>query len=463
MTTLETDYLVIGTGASALAFTDALINQADVDVIMVDRRDRPGGHWNDAYPFVRLHQPSSTYGVNSRVLGTDSVDATGPDRGYYERARGIEICEYFGQVLDDLTSSGRVRCFPVCEYLGDRDGMHLFSSRLTGTTTEIKVRGSVVDATYLECSVPATHRPSFTSDDDAQVIPVGALPSIDSAPDGFTILGSGKTAMDACTWLLRNGVDPERIRWVRPREPWTIDLGSVQPLDLLGPTLEEFAASVEALAQAESVPDLFEQLESGGLLYRLDPNTEPTMFRGAILSQTEREGLQQIERVVRNGHVEHIAADRIVMERGEVPTTRGEVHVDCTARGLGTASARPVFEADRITLQSLTGGFTTYNAALIGHVEASRDDDAEKNRLCPPTAPPTRARDWIAFYRSLIYTSGLHAADPELAVFQDEARLSLSRGLSARLGDPRVLAAFERWTLRADDAVRNADRLLAAA
>lgn len=52
MTTLETDYLVIGTGASALAFTDALINQADVDVIMVDRRDRPGGHWNDAYPFV---------------------------------------------------------------------------------------------------------------------------------------------------------------------------------------------------------------------------------------------------------------------------------------------------------------------------------------------------------------------------------------------------------------------------
>jgi hypothetical protein len=295
------------------------------------------------------------------------------------------------------------------------------------------------------------------------VIPVGALPSIDSAPEGFTILGSGKTAMDACTWLLRSGVDPDRIRWVRPREPWTTDLGSVQPLDLISSTLEGFAASVEALAQAESMPDLFARLESCGQLFRLDPSADATMFRGAILGKSEREGLQQIERVVRAGHVNHIATDRIAMERGEVPTSRDEVHVDCTARGLGTAAARPVFEVDRITLQSLTGGFTTYNAALIGHVEATRDDDVEKNRLCPPTAPPTRDRDWIAFYRSIIDTAGLHGAEPDLAVFQDEARLSLTRGLSARLGDPRVMAAVGRWTTHADDALRNADRLLAAA
>jgi hypothetical protein len=86
MAEIETDYLVIGAGASGMAFTDSLIAGADVDVdvdvdvVMVDRRHSPGGHWNDAYPFVRLHQPSATYGVNSRPLGTETIDATGPER-----------------------------------------------------------------------------------------------------------------------------------------------------------------------------------------------------------------------------------------------------------------------------------------------------------------------------------------------------------------------------------------------
>jgi len=463
MTTIETDYLVIGAGASALAFTDALLSEADVEVVIVDRRSRPGGHWNDAYPFVRLHQPSASYGVNSRVLGSDTIDRTGPNAGSYERASGFEICEYFGQILEhQLVGSGCVRFFPMCDYVGDRADTHAFESRLTGATTDVNVRRRVVDTTYLECSVPATHRPSFTSDGDALVIPVGALTSVAAAPSGFTILGSGKTAMDACHWLLDNCVDPDRIRWVRPREPWMVDRSSVQPLDLLGSTLEALAASVEILARAESLPDLLAELESCGWLFRLDPNAEATMFRGAIVSQTEREGLQTIDRVVRNGHLAHIGTDRIVMSSGEVPTTRDEVHVDCTARGLGAATARPIFEGGRITLQSLMGGFTTYNAALIGYVEASRDDDVEKNRLCPPTAPPEAPVDWISFYRSVLHTTVLHGAEHDLAAFQDEARLSLTRGLSARLGDPQVLAAADRWMTHADDALRNADRLLAS-
>ena len=463
VTTMETDYLVIGAGASAMAFTDALLREADVEVVIVDRRSRPGGHWNDAYPFVHLHQPSATYGVNSRALGGDTIDRTGPNAGSYERASGFEICDYFGQVLEQqLIGSGRVRFFPMCDYVGDRADEHAFESRLTGASTAVNVRRRVVDTTYLDCSVPATHRRSFNSDGDALVIPVGALPSVAAAPSGFTILGSGKTAMDACSWLLDNGVDPDRIRWIRPREPWMVDRAAVQPLDLLGSSLESLATSVEILARAESLPELLAELESHGQLFRLDPDAEATMFRGAIVSQTERDGLQTIDRVVRNGHVAHIGTDRIVMSSGEVPTTRGEVHVDCTARGLGAAAARPIFEDRRITLQSLMGGFTTYNAALIGYVEASRDHDIEKNRLCPPTAPPTAPVDWISFYRSVLRTTALHGAESDLAAFQDASRLSLTRGLSARLGDPQVLAAVDRWMTHADDALRNADRLLAS-
>jgi hypothetical protein len=460
--TIACDYVVVGAGAAGLAFTDALIRNADVEVLLVDRRAEPGGHWNDAYPFVSLHQPAATYGVGSRVLGTESIDSSGPNAGFYERATGVEICAYFRRVLEhDLLASGKVRFLPMHDYVADGSEGHEVVSRLTSARQDISVRRKVVDATYLATSTPATHRPSFTIDPDATFLPVGNLPSVASAPDGFTILGAGKTAMDACTWLLDNGVDPDQIRWVRPREPWMTERASVQPLDLLGGTIEGFSLAVEALAEATSIPDLFARLASCGQVHRLDDEVDPDMFRGAIVSRDEVDRLRQIERVVRQGHVRHIGTDRIVMADGDVSTTRGEVHVDCTARGIGAAPARPIFERSRITIQSLSGGFTTYNAALVGFVEAGRDDDAEKNRLCPPLAPPTLATDWIDLYRSFVTTTALHGAEADLAAFQEENRLSLTRGLSQRFDDPQVASAVTRWLTHADNAVQNADRLLA--
>jgi len=99
-TIIETDYLVVGAGASGMAFTDSLVTYSDADVLLVDRRHRPGGHWNDDYPFVRLHQPSAFYGVDSRKLGADRIDETGSNAGFYERASGAEMCDYYARVLD---------------------------------------------------------------------------------------------------------------------------------------------------------------------------------------------------------------------------------------------------------------------------------------------------------------------------------------------------------------------------
>ena len=64
-----------------MAFTDALVDHADVHVTLVDRRHAAGGHWLDAYPFVQLHQASLFYGVASTVLGTGAVQTTGPETG----------------------------------------------------------------------------------------------------------------------------------------------------------------------------------------------------------------------------------------------------------------------------------------------------------------------------------------------------------------------------------------------
>src|SRR6187402_24659 len=132
---LESDYLVIGSGAAGMAFTDALLTHSDgTTVTMVDRRHTPGGHWIDAYPFVRLHQPSAFYGVASVPLGQDEVDRSGLNAGFYELASADELRAYFAQVMEQhFLASGRVRYFPCSDYLGVEAGRHRFISRLTGT------------------------------------------------------------------------------------------------------------------------------------------------------------------------------------------------------------------------------------------------------------------------------------------------------------------------------------------
>src|SRR5437879_7064458 len=98
-----------------MAFVDSLLSHSDAEVVLVDRRHRPGGHWLDAYPFVRIHQTSANYGVNSRQLGSNRID----ESGFYERGTAAEIADYFNRVLEEqLIPSGRVRFFGMSDYKG---------------------------------------------------------------------------------------------------------------------------------------------------------------------------------------------------------------------------------------------------------------------------------------------------------------------------------------------------------
>src|SRR5262245_3766493 len=177
-----------------MAFVDSLIEHCDADVVMVERRHRPGGHWLDAYPFVQLHQPSRYYGVNSTPLGEDRVEPDGMDAGFFERASGSEICGYFDEIMRHrLLASGRVRFFPMCEYLGDGQ----FRSRLSRDVTDVSVRRRIVDATYMATRVPATDPPPFDVADGVHCIPVGELTKLESPAERYVIVGGGKTASDA--------------------------------------------------------------------------------------------------------------------------------------------------------------------------------------------------------------------------------------------------------------------------
>ena len=222
----QTDYLVVGAGAMGVAFVDSLIEHSDADVVMVDRRHRPGGHWLDSYPFVQLHQPSMNYGVNSTSLGQDRIEPDGRDAGFYERASGTEICGYYDEIMRHrLLASGRVRFFPMCDYLGDRR----FRSLLNGEVTDVTVRRRVVDATYMATRVPAREPPPFAVADGVQCVPVGELTKVAHAPAGYVIVGGGKTALDAICWLLDRETPASDITWIRPRDSWLLNRAFFQP------------------------------------------------------------------------------------------------------------------------------------------------------------------------------------------------------------------------------------------
>jgi hypothetical protein len=381
----------------------------------------------------------------------------------YALASASEICAYFDTVLDRLQTAGQVRFMGLHEYVASAAGPHRLVSRLTGETVEVTVRRKVVDATYLEGQVPSRHTPSFAVDPDARVVPVNGLVEPAGHASRYVVLGAGKTGIDACLWLLDHGVEPDLIRWVRPRDMWLLDRARFQPLAQVGSIMEGHSLELEALASAESVDDLFRRLEECGQLLRIDEQVEPTMFRCATVSRRELDELRRITDVVRLGHVLRIEPDRLVLERGEVPTGPGTVHVDCTAEGIPTTASRPVFEPGRVTIQPVRLCTPCFNAALIGYVEATRDDDDEKNRLCPPNPYPDTALDWLRTFATSRVAEREWSRHPDVQAWVDGSRLNLMRGLMEQATDPRVTRAFQRYSANVGAAIASLPRLMAAA
>jgi len=439
---LETDYLVVGCGAAGMAFADALVTDSDAKVLMVDRRHAPGGHWHDAYPFVRLHQPSAYYGVNSLPLGSETIDRHGPNRGFYERASAPEICAYYDRVMQKrLMPSGQVRYFPMCEYLGERR----FVSRLSGEQHEVKVRKKLVDATYLEPFVPASCKPPFEVLGEVRCVPINELSRVTEQADRYTIIGAGKIAIDACLWLLEMGVPPDAIRWIKPREAWLVNRVFAQGGELVGTLFEGISLQVEAAAQAISTDDLFERLNATEQLLRVDEDVTPTMYKAATVSGGELGQLRQIRDVVRLGRIHRIERSAIVLDEGTIPTSPRHLHVHCAAPGLNPAPAVPMFTADRITLQPIRTGLIPFNAALVGFVEATREDIAEKNRLCPPNRLPDVPLDWVRGTLIGVQADYLWSKDRAISEWLERARLNASRGLQQRMANPRVQQASKRY------------------
>lgn len=377
----EVDYLVVGGGAMGMAFADEILQTAEsARVVVVDRRAKPGGHWNSAYRFVTLHQPALYYGVNSEPLGEDERDLVSQ----------AQILAYYERVQKKLERTGRFSFLPLCEYGRDE---RLRSIASPGTGIPIRAR-KVVDATYMHVRVPATSPPRYAIGGGAKVAPINALADLDRGYRRYVVIGSGKTGIDAALYLLERGVDPGTITWVMPNDAWFLNREALYPRGLSS----EFGTQLRILAESNGVTEVLAKLEAAGRLLRLDRDVWPTKYRCATVNERELLQLRRIADVERGGRVARIDGATIELATGARTFDEGAeeiLYVDCTADGLAQRPPRPIFDGDRITLQSISMCQQVMSAAAIAALELATDDDAKKNDVFRPVPHPVVPADFL--------------------------------------------------------------------
>jgi hypothetical protein len=433
---LEADYLIVGAGAVGMAFADVILSETDFSIVMVDRMHKPGGHWNLAYPFVKLHQPSAFYGVSSTELGNEELDPIGLNKGLRHLASGSEILAYFDDIMQSkFLPSGRLKYFPLCDYKGD----NRFVSKLSGKNYQVKISRKLVNATHMKTKVPSTHVPNFSVSREVTFMPINDLPGITEPPEEIVIIGGGKTGVDAILWLLENEYPPDKITWVISRDAWFTDRKNTQPSQkFLKDFLLSRACQFEALEHASSVSDLFDRLEKSGVLVRIDKNIRPQMYRGATVSQLELEELRRVKNTVRMGRVSHIEKGEVKLERGMLEVSPATIFVDCSADALSHGEITKVFSGNQITIQPVRGGQIVFSAAFIAHVDITYEDESKKNELCKVVPLPSKDTDWLKMLAGTMENQRIWRKDPELSQWLLNNRLDGFSKLMADIGDDEV-------------------------
>ncbi len=460
---MQTDYLISGAGATALSFLDVLLSESDAKVVIVDRRDAPGGHWNDAYPFVRLHQSASFYGVNSRQLGpkrTSDQDPTGPK---YELSTKSEILHYYHDLMENTyLPTGRVTYLRNSEHLGGGLVKHLIS----GKQTQIDVTKKIVNAgTWGDMgAIPSTHTPGFKIAEDAALVPINDLPKRAPHHDHFAVIGAGKTGMDAAVWLLEQGVDPDQITWVRPSDYWMFNRESIlNHPSRFSRTIGSFVGELEILGRVSTIDEYCAEMEKLGVWHRIDPNVTPTKFHAAVCSEREIKLLRQIKSVVRKGRVTAISDGELTLQHGTYEVPKNTLYIDCSASaGSVMPKQPPVFNGNEINLNIIRPFQPVFGAALIAFLEAKVPDDAARAACTHNVNFHDTPRQYLAEMLPATMNQGAWGKVPPVKDWIERTRLQAMNHLMVGFDpdDEEKMALLSRFGPAAKAAVMNIPQIL---
>jgi len=338
---ISCDYLVIGSGAASLAFIDTLLTELpDVKVILVDKHPAPGGHWNDAYDFVSLHQPSILYGVTSKQLEGNWLSCLLKEYTlpWKHHATKTQILAYFKSLVDGWVGKGKVEYYNLCKYdFTNEDGIHKFYSLDGKKHFNVKVNIKLINAVLMEPIVPSIHpvdipiEEGITLSSPNDVFRINEIGLRSDDKRRFLVLGCGKTGTDTILYLQRKmGVDPDHITWIISNDVWC--LKDMFPSDY-ATALIEFDGDKEKTNLA---------LEERGCFIRLDESVLPTQFRFAVTTNEDIVTLRKVKKVIRRGRVASIcrhANQDIFVQFGSdqnpltVSSAYENIIVDCCSPG----------------------------------------------------------------------------------------------------------------------------------
>jgi hypothetical protein len=179
-------------------------------------------------------------------------------------------------------------------------------------------------------------------------------------------------------------------------------------------------------------------------MLRIDTDTVPTMAKTPTLGAWELDLLRSIENVIRLGHIKNVTAGEMILDHGVVPLSPGSLIVHCAASGLQYPPLVPLWGPDKIRLQTIRVGFPCFCAALAGFVEATRDDDRERNRVCPPNTLPNNPADWAQMQVRGTLAARAYGAEPDVAAWADGCALNPARVEPSQRDKPEVRAAATR-------------------
>jgi hypothetical protein len=180
-------------------------------------------------------------------------------------------------------------------------------------------------------------------------------------------------------------------------------------------------------AVARSLPELFGQLEEAGIMLRIDRSVTPTMAKAPTLGRWELDLLRSIEQVVRLGHLRVAGRGRLDLVEGSVAVADDALVVNCAADGLKRPPLVPIWGPEMITLQPVRAGFPCFGTAVAGYVEATRVDDAEKNRLCPPSSYGNTLTDWAQMNVRGSRNTAAFSAEPDIKAWSDRVAVNPAR------------------------------------
>jgi hypothetical protein len=204
------------------------------------------------------------------------------------------------------------------------------------------------------------------------------------------------------------------------------------------------ADTMAAASASTSLGDLFLRLEDAGIMLRVDRTFTPTMARTPTLAAWELDLLRTIENVVRMGHVRSVRPGTMCLDEGDVSIARNAVIVHCAADGLRVVPPVPIWGPEAVTLQPIRTGFPCFGAALAGYVEATRRDDGEKNRLCPPTPYSSSRAEWARMQVAGTKAAQAFGSAPDIKEWASRVPLNPARIPPGHASTPALDDALER-------------------